>query len=127
MSALNYAGTPNRLLSLLAQGEFQLYISPFISTELQSVLTEKILWEVDRTRQALRLVREMATEVDPPYGVSVIKEKDDDNRILECAIHVNAHYLISGDRHHLLPIREFQGVAIVTPAEFLDLGLSRQA
>jgi predicted nucleic acid-binding protein len=58
--------------------------------------------------------------IDPPRGISAIVQNDDDNRILECAVHARAHFLVSGDQHHLLPLREFQGVAIVSPAAFLE-------
>jgi predicted nucleic acid-binding protein len=51
----------------------------------------------------------------------VIKENDDDNRILECAIEGRVQYLISGDRKHLLPLKEYQGAKILSPAEFLKL------
>lgn len=123
VSGLNYAGTPSRLLRLLLQGEMDWFVSPFILQELHRILTKKFRWEEERAQRALRLIREVATEVDPPRSVSVIREKDDDNRILECALHAKAHYLVSGDRRHLLPLREFQGVSIVRPAEFLELVL----
>ena len=68
-----------------------------------------------------------AIEVDPPRSVSVIREKDDDNRILECALSARAHYLVSGDRRHLLPLRKFRGVSIVTPAEVMELLLRNRS
>ena len=122
-SGLNYTGTPNRLLRLLSQGEIDWFISPFILEELHRVLTEKFLWEEDRSQRALRLIREVATKVGPPRGISVIQAKDDDNRILECALQAKAHYLVSGDRRHVVPLTEFKGVSIVTPAEFMELVL----
>ena len=68
-------------------------ISPFILQELDRVLTEKFRWEANQSEQALRLIRELATVIDPPRSVSVIQDKDDDNRILECALQAGAHYL----------------------------------
>jgi predicted nucleic acid-binding protein len=59
--------------------------------------------------------------VHPKNKVSVIKENDDDNRILECAIEGKVQYLISGDRKHLLPLKEYQRIKILSPAEFLKL------
>lgn len=124
ISGLNFAGTPSRLLRLLLQGEMLWFISPFILEELQRVLTEKFRWEEERVQRALRLIREVATEIDPPRSVSVVQAKDDDNRIIECALAAGAHYLITGDKRHLLPLGEFRGVAIVTAADFLE-GLAR--
>ena len=62
VSGLNYTGTPNRLLRLLFQGEIDWFISPFILEELHRVLTEKFLWEEDRSQRALRLIRDGGDE-----------------------------------------------------------------
>lgn len=124
VSGLSFAGTPSRLVRLLLQGEIEWLVSPFILEELYRVLTEKLRWGDDQAQRALRLVREVATVVAPRRSVSAIQSPDDDNRILECAIHAKAHYLISGDRRHILPLGKFQGVSIVTPAEFMERLLS---
>jgi predicted nucleic acid-binding protein len=55
------------------------------------------------------------------HKVSVIKEKDEDNRILECVAEGGVQYLISGDRKHLLPLKEYQRTKILSPSEFLKL------
>ena len=51
----------------------------------------------------------------------MIREKDDDNRILECALEGKAEYIISGDKRHLLPLGEYEGIRILSPDEFLRL------
>lgn len=121
VSALNYAGTPSRLLRLLFQGEIDWFVSPFILQELHRILIEKFHWEEERAQRAMRRIREVTIEVNPPRSVSVVQAKVDDNRILECALQGKAHYLVTGDRRHLLPLREFQGVSLVSPTEFMEL------
>ena len=49
----------------------------------------------------------------------IIKEKQDDNRILECAAEVKADFLISGDKKHLLPLKKFRGIKIVSARELI--------
>ncbi len=44
---------------------------------------------------------------------------DVDNRILECAIEGKADYIISGDKHHILPLKKFQKIRILSPSQFL--------
>jgi predicted nucleic acid-binding protein len=39
--------------------------------------------------------------------------------VLECALAAEADYIVSGDKKHLLALREFRGISIVSPAEFL--------
>ena len=40
--------------------------------------------------------------------------------ILECALVANATHIISGDKRHLLILKQFRGIRILSPAEFLD-------
>ncbi len=54
-------------------------------------------------------------------SISVVKDNEADNRILECAVAARADYLVTGDKEHLLPIETFRGVRIVSPAGFLDI------
>jgi hypothetical protein len=52
----------------------------------------------------------------------VIKEDEDDNRILECAETANVSYIISGDEH-LLKLRNYRNTKIVSSKEFVDIYL----
>lgn len=51
--------------------------------------------------------------------VAIVSDLDD-NKVLECAVVGSAQYLITGDKRHLLPLKQFQGVEIVQPAVFLE-------
>lgn len=53
--------------------------------------------------------------------LKVIPADPDDDKVLECAVIGNAAYIVTGDRRHLLPLRNYQGVAIVSATEFLAL------
>ncbi|MBD3342325.1 MAG: putative toxin-antitoxin system toxin component, PIN family, partial [Candidatus Lokiarchaeota archaeon] len=59
-------------------------------------------------------------EVTPAKKFDVIKEDIDDNMFIDCAVEANALYIISGD-HHLLDLKKFQEIDIVSPAAFLDI------
>jgi predicted nucleic acid-binding protein len=62
----------------------------------------------------------VATFVDPQIKLDVIEDDPDDNRVLECALTGGATYIISGDTH-LLNVKEYQGIVILSPAGFLTL------
>ena len=49
----------------------------------------------------------------------------DDEMILECALAGEADYIVTGDKKHLLPLREYRGVQIINAAEFLQLVAKR--
>jgi predicted nucleic acid-binding protein len=50
----------------------------------------------------------------------VIADDPDDNRLLECAVTSGSLYIISGDQH-LLDLKEYQGIQILSPAGFVVL------
>ncbi len=119
VSALHFGGRPREVLDLARQGHFELVLSPFILQETERVLREKFRWEEKILDLTLSKLREVATVVDPRQRITLIKEKAADNRILECAVAAGADFLISGDTKHILPLKEYQGIKIVRPAEFL--------
>ena len=51
-------------------------------------------------------------------------EDESDNRVLEAAVSAEVDYIVSGDEH-LLTLGSFQGIPILTPAEFVRTALSQ--
>ena len=50
---------------------------------------------------------------------NIIKNHPDDDKFITCAVASSAQYLISGDQH-LLKLKEFQNIPILTPRQFLN-------
>ncbi len=73
-----------------------------------------------------RDVLEFGQEVIPQRRVNAVREDPDDNRIVECALAAGADVIVSGDRH-LLKLGACEGIAILTPREFLKAHLWRRA
>ena len=120
ISGLNFSGNERLVLELARRGRFELYLSQFILQEVSGVLVRKFAWDGERVSQALRMLRDVAVVVEPRYLVEVIKDNHADNRILECVVEASADYLITGDRRHLLPLREHGRARIVNAARFLS-------
>jgi len=70
-------------------------------------------------REASQAIRGFTTLVDPQERLSIVREDEADNRILECAVAADADALVTGDRH-LLRLRRFRGTSIMSPRDFLD-------
>jgi putative PIN family toxin of toxin-antitoxin system len=121
VSGLTFKGKPREVLDLVWRGDIEACISLFILRELEETLKKDFGWNSDQVKHTIEKIKVNTILVHPKNKVSVIKEKDDDNRILECAIEARVPYLISGDRKHLLPLKEYQGTKILSPAEFLRL------
>ena len=120
ISALNFPGNERLVLELALRGRFELYLSRFILEEVAGVLTRKFGWNEERTAQAVLAIENAATVIDPPRLSEVVEGGHADNRVLECAVAVNADYLVTGDRRHLLPIGEHEGASIVNAPSFLS-------
>jgi putative PIN family toxin of toxin-antitoxin system len=121
VSGLNFAGKPGEVLELFIRGDIEVIISPFILSEIERILRERFDWIKGNIHRVLNRIKRQTILVHPKLKVTIIKRKDDDNRILECAIEGKVQYLISGDRKHLLPLKEYKGIKILSPAEFLKL------
>jgi len=121
ISGLNFAGKPGEVLDMLIKEEIDVYISSFILSELENILRERFGWVDEQIVKALSIIEAKAIKIQPKIRLSVIKEKDADNRILECAVEAEVDYLISGDKRHILPLKEYSGVQLLSPDEFLRL------
>jgi len=121
VSGLNFKGKPREVLDLIWKKEIEVYISLFILRELEEVLEEDFGWSGERIQETIARIKEATIEIQPKVKISVIKGKEDDNRILECAVESETQYIISGDKHHLLPLKKYQGIKILSPAEFLSV------
>ena len=108
-------------MELALRGRFELYLSSFIFEEVAGVLGRKFGWDEDRVTEARRTLEKAATVIEPQRLPDVIEANDADNRILECAVEASADFLITGDRRHLLPLEEHQGVRILNAPRFLSV------
>ncbi len=121
ISGLCFAGRPAEILELLDKGEIEVCVSPFILAELARILTEKFEWDEEMVARAIGFIKAKASVIQPQIRLSVIKGKEDDNRILECGLAGEVQYIISGDKRHILPLKQYSGIKILPPAEFLRI------
>jgi predicted nucleic acid-binding protein len=63
--------------------------------------------------------------VSPQITVHAVPDDPDDNRILECALEAQVGFLISGDRH-LLALRNYKSITIVSPRQFIEAFIAGQ-
>lgn len=110
---------PAQVFRLLLDGKLHASCSPFILHELEQALEAKAGWEAEQLQRLRRRLKPAFTWLVPTSHISVITRLDADNRILECAVDAHADALITGNMKDLRPLGVFQGVAILTPREFL--------
>ena len=122
---LSPGGNASAVIRLWEADEFDVAISPALISETRRTLTyervNKYLMLTSKELDSfLKRFQSIVINVDPQEHLDVIKDDPDDNRVLECALEAKASYIVSGD-HHLLQLKEHQGVVILSPASFLAL------
>ncbi len=121
ISAILFGGKCEEILKLANQNLFEVVISKKIIDEIKAVLKEKFYWTDKQISEAVKYIKEITSIVNPEISLAIVKEDFADNKIIECAVASNAAYIITGDKQHLLPIKEYEGIKIVSPMEFLRL------
>jgi hypothetical protein len=70
------------------------------------------------TKRYIELLMAYSKITEPTTPLNIIADDPADNKILECAIAAKADMIVSGD-HHLLEIKEYEEIKIVTATKFL--------
>lgn len=119
ISAIHFGGQPAQIIKLAIEEKIKFFISREIITEILGVLQRKFAYGKAALKEVEELLLTTSSLVRPKQTVKIIKNKPPDNRILECALAAKADYLVSGDKKHLLPLKKFKSVKIITAQEFL--------
>ena len=117
-----FGGNPRNIIDLWKTGHVTLCLSKAIIDEYVEVLqrlglpTEKELEEL----LSLFAVGFNAIFTTKTPELHIVDEDPDDNKFIECAVALDAKFIISGDKA-LLAVQDYIGIKIVSPLEFLDL------
>lgn len=111
-------GIPSRLLDLARDHRFELFFSPEILEEVKRVVRTKFELTLHESEKLLRWMNEAGTIVYPEKRLNLVKQCDADNRILECAVQAHPHFLVTGDKKHLVPLKHSFSFKITTPHVF---------
>lgn len=110
----------NKLLVKLIKKNYELFSTEDIINEFCEVLIRDFKYSSDDLEEILSIVFGFLHIIEHNIEIEEIKEDPDDNKILECAVCSFSDYILTYDKH-LLDLREFLGIKIVTPEEALSL------
>jgi putative PIN family toxin of toxin-antitoxin system len=121
VSAFIAAGPPSRVIETAIDGSLDLVLLEPSMIELARILSGKLRFTVEHLKEVQTLLSDVAvgTQKTPERSPRPITGDRDDDLILDCAIDAQVDVLVTGDRKHLLPLGEHQGVRILTPQAFL--------
>lgn len=71
-------------------------------------------------RKFIQEIIELSLLVSGEGNLRIVHSDPDDDKFLHAALEVHADYIVSGD-HHLLDLKEYGGIKIVTPNDFLPI------
>lgn len=119
ISAFSWGGKP--LEAVLAAKDCGIIISDKQLEEIRRVVTyDRVSLSPERRTKLFSILLEFGQIVQIQNELDVIKEDPADNVILSTAIENNADFIITGDKH-LLKLKQYGNVKIVTPGAFLAL------
>ena len=118
ISSVFWEGSSYRVVKKAISQEIIVFVSDEIIKEIRKVLARDFSLEKQEIDDIINSVAYFTHLIKPKEKVEVVKEDPDDDRILECALACRAKFIISYNKH-LLKLKTFRGIKIVTPEEFL--------
>jgi len=120
-SGFLWGGVPRQLLQAAREKRLQLFTSTPLLLELTDILgrakfARKLAAAQLSVDQLVERYTLLTTVIHPAVIAPTILDDPDDDQVLACALAAKAEIIVSGDRH-LLDLKEYQGVRIVTVAE----------
>ncbi len=120
-AVLSRTASPYKCLDLARQGLAESITCAEILAEFREKLVEKLKRTPEQADQLVEEFRNFSRIVAIPGQLKVVAADPDDDKVIECAVVGKATHVISGDTHHVLPIKTYRGIKIVSAADFVAL------
>jgi len=117
-----FGGNPRRIVDMWKNGAILWCVSRPIIDEYVEVLQRFGLDPAEELAELLSLLasgRNVLFAAKTP-NLHIVEGDPDDDKFISSAVALRAKYIISGDKA-LVSIKDYMGIKIVTPAEFLRI------
>ena len=122
ISALLSVGSkPDLCINLARNGEIESVTCTEILSEFQQKLIQKFHYPVADAQGVIDEIVGFSRIVVIANTLQVVEADPKDDMIVECGVVGKASHIITGDRKHLLPMRRYQNIDIVTATDFLTI------
>jgi len=124
-SLLSRHGAPAQVIAAWRNRQYLLVVSELIITEIRRVISSPIIREkyaiLDQDIEDLLILINQEALIVPGLAdaMGAIPDDPQDEIFLACAVDGQADMIVSGDRH-LLNLREYRAIPILTARQFLD-------
>lgn len=109
-----------KTVQLLIAQKARFYTSKAILEEYEEAVRRDFPEKIGQLPQLISGVTSTSTLTESSSTLDVVKEDPDDNKIIECAVAAGAEFIVTYDSH-LLKLKEYNGIRILTPEEMRRL------
>ena len=118
ISGIFWKGSSNKVITDWKEEKFILVTSLEAVSEIIKVLKDfKIKLSDEMIKEWVDLIVRNSIIVEPKEKIKIVKDDPKDDIFIEIAVAGNVDYIISQD-NHLLKLKDFRGIKIITPEEF---------
>jgi putative PIN family toxin of toxin-antitoxin system len=121
ISGVGWRGRPHQCLEVARAGDVESVTCRELLEELSEKLVTKLRFSPVQATDTIADLLMFMRLVTITNSLEVVAADPDDNKVVECAVVGRSTHIVTGDRRHLLPLGSYQGIDIVTAAEFLAL------
>ena len=114
-----FGGNPRKVIDLWRSGEIVLCLSKEIVDEYVEVM-ERLRLPKKLTSEVLTLFASGFNLIfaGKPRSLDIVSADPDDNKLFECAVALNARFIVSGDKA-VVEVRDYMGIRVENPQQFL--------
>lgn len=124
MAIVGAGFTLSQILDAWHQGRFNVVVSDYLLQELRRTLTNPYFSNRlthNDVQTFLAFVQSTAEVTPVTVTISGVATHPEDDLVLATAVSAAADYLVTGDRRFRARVPQYQGVRLVSPAEFRAL------
>lgn len=122
-AGLGKLGHSYKIVTQISGGVVQNFTSEEILNEIHDVFNrEEITSRISENDRSflLAVYEQKSIKVAAVNAMEKIAKDSDDDKFFHCAIEAKADFLISGDKQHVLKIKKYQQIRVLSPKEFLE-------
>jgi len=111
----------HKLLMKLIKVDTEIFTTKDIIEEFIEILERDFKHTKEEANSTVEKILPLMKLIESKEKLDVIKNDPDDNKIIECAVASNSKYVITYDKKHLLVLKEYKGIKIITPEELIKI------
>lgn len=124
LSGIIFGGNARHVLDLVLDEKVTTITSPAILLEISDKLKNKFNWNREQIIVTIKSIAKLGKVITPKTKLTVVERDRSDNKIIEAAVDGDVDFIVTGDKH-LLDIKKYKNIRIISPVRFLSVYLGK--